>query len=1333
MLPAPDIAVEMDASDYGIYALDVSSQVTLTYQFTDSEHELVAAFKDGAPNGLDINFREVPHVAGTDNEHADAGSLVAAIPSYAAKFSFLTPRLVAGITDSGYSRSERCGEAPLNETGKTLRLHNHGLGSDRHNSARLSLCTAQLGQLSATSAKPSSSQLSTASLNPVQVHFSSQALGLDLNSLLLVQRLRLRVASSHDTSSAAQTLARLEPVLVQGSRSTSARHTDPQAALKTTITGAVQPETSGRITSRPKTRNTTLGTATELVCGSEFGRKISLDPEEALPACLGANRTLTELSTCTTKTYQVRPQFSSGYTLNKDHCIHHDRGQASHAEVHDDTNWSLRSTSPIPSGPTRSDAGLRPDLGLLAATPYTRRRLHDHSRSWDQTRDSQLRLLGTLGSDSMITAKAGPRLRDLSSGLGLPAQTPYPQREPGSDSGLSAQTPGGQSQAPRDSAACRLSPDTSRILFSTPPQYGFGSEGFIRSDSITAVLLSVQHFFAASGHDFPIAHLQIRMLIKGISRLDWPPRQKPPVSLGLVEACFRSLAMTDPFEQALWGAMCLAFVFLLGRSEIVAIIGGSFKWFAVPAKDIAVLDVEGRPTSTPSNAQSVTEPICTMARVFSFPSVVSPFVLVSVQTICHHCHGKGAAHEEDVHVCSACGGQGVKMTTRRVGPGFIQQFQTTCEKCHGKGKIYTSTCPVCGGRKVEMTDLNFDVDLEKGTPDGLEVELENYADEIPGQPAGHVRLQVLTAPHPVFTREGDHLFMDMDISLRESLVGFTKTFTHLDGRRVEVVRDEITPPRFVTVLKDEGMPKQHSPSERGQLHIKFHVQFPETLSDEQKVGFRELFSMNLLLATRVVLGQNLLSRLARRLRHQLQSQQEEDCQQHHERDVRVVIERVRNVRVRHAHDEVAQPVHADAQRRRAGADRVRENIGRHDPHQRTQRHAERDHERHRHQHRHDEHAGQAPQDHVTRAEAVGQYAREEGGPNVDEVDDERADTRVGDAGVREDAARVVEHGVDAGQLLRTRQQDAAQKLHAVARVEHGLLLGSSQTLLRGLRFLVHLQPRQSRLHVLLAVQTSDDLLGLLRAALGQQPRGTLNAHGRRQHHVDHGQDARERGQVAPARARVGEEEADRGEQNADGGEDLQAQTQRVAHVRRRQLVHVRADGARGSARRQPRDQTASGERPDIGDRSLDHAAHEHEDAVEHQSLLTAEAVAEVAAAQRADHGAEDPRVHGERPLQLRVAREHEARVLGHGARIALVRVVVLRQVRLRGGPTALERLQPRQESARVQDGLGLDEARGGLVGLVERRGVAGLGRRGFRVVVRHTRLLVCLPACLLTR
>ncbi|KAJ0406954.1 hypothetical protein P43SY_005187 [Pythium insidiosum] len=212
------------------------------------------------------------------------------------------------------------------------------------------------------------------------------------------------------------------------------------------------------------------------------------------------------------------------------------------------------------------------------------------------------------------------------------------------------------------------------------------------------------------------------------------------------------------------------------------------------------------------------------------------------EVLCHRCHGHGAAHEDDIHVCAECGGHGVRMMTRRVGPGFIQQFQTTCDKCHGKGKLVSSTCPVCGGRKVEMADVAVDVDLERGTPDGFEVELEGYADEVPGQTPGHVRLQVQTVPHAVFTRDGDDLWMDMRLSLRESLVGFRRTFEHLDGRVVEVARDEVTPPRFVLELPREGMPKQRFPSERGRLHIKFHVDFPDALSDRQKQGFRELFA-----------------------------------------------------------------------------------------------------------------------------------------------------------------------------------------------------------------------------------------------------------------------------------------------------------------------------------------------------------------------------------------------------------------------------------------------------------------------------------------------------------
>ncbi|OWY97619.1 hypothetical protein PHMEG_00031805, partial [Phytophthora megakarya] len=65
-------------------------------------------------------------------------------------------------------------------------------------------------------------------------------------------------------------------------------------------------------------------------------------------------------------------------------------------------------------------------------------------------------------------------------------------------------------------------------------------------------------------------------LLKGITRLDTPPRHKVPVSIRLLETCFLSLRLDDPFAQALCGGVvCVAFFFLLRRSEIVSIRGNS--------------------------------------------------------------------------------------------------------------------------------------------------------------------------------------------------------------------------------------------------------------------------------------------------------------------------------------------------------------------------------------------------------------------------------------------------------------------------------------------------------------------------------------------------------------------------------------------------------------------------------------------------------------------------------------------------------------------------------------------------------------------------------------
>lgn len=91
------------------------------------------------------------------------------------------------------------------------------------------------------------------------------------------------------------------------------------------------------------------------------------------------------------------------------------------------------------------------------------------------------------------------------------------------------------------------------------------------------------------------------------------------------------------------------------------------------------------------------------------------------QVLCPHCRGKGGEHEHDVRQCPHCGGHGVRIETRRLGPGFVQQFQTTCDHCHGKGKIVDSTCSVCSGTKTVLGDVEFDIEIAPGMPDGHQI------------------------------------------------------------------------------------------------------------------------------------------------------------------------------------------------------------------------------------------------------------------------------------------------------------------------------------------------------------------------------------------------------------------------------------------------------------------------------------------------------------------------------------------------------------------------------------------------------------------------------------
>ena len=117
----------------------------------------------------------------------------------------------------------------------------------------------------------------------------------------------------------------------------------------------------------------------------------------------------------------------------------------------------------------------------------------------------------------------------------------------------------------------------------------------------------------------------------------------------------------------------------------------------------------------------------------------------------------------------------------------------------------------------------------------------SFGQQRPGQIPGDVIMTLRQKKHQMFTRSGNDLKMEMTITLKEALLGFTKTITHMDDHTVEIKRKKITKPFFVKTIKGEGMPIHQFPSEFGDLHVKFIVEMPKQLNDAQKKFVEENF------------------------------------------------------------------------------------------------------------------------------------------------------------------------------------------------------------------------------------------------------------------------------------------------------------------------------------------------------------------------------------------------------------------------------------------------------------------------------------------------------------
>ena len=211
-------------------------------------------------------------------------------------------------------------------------------------------------------------------------------------------------------------------------------------------------------------------------------------------------------------------------------------------------------------------------------------------------------------------------------------------------------------------------------------------------------------------------------------------------------------------------------------------------------------------------------------------------VSLSVPTsqACPTCHGTGARPGTSAKLCPVCKGSGVEAESQG-----IFSISQPCSRCHGAGTIIEDPCPACGGSGAQRTVRRMRVNIPAGVRDGSRIRLPGKGESGPrGAEPGDLYVVTRVQESPVFKRQGENLEVEVPLTIPEALRGAIIEVPTLNGsKRLRVPAG--TRHGTVQRLRGEGPPRL-SGKGRGDIHYRFVIDVPSSLSPEQERAVEQL-------------------------------------------------------------------------------------------------------------------------------------------------------------------------------------------------------------------------------------------------------------------------------------------------------------------------------------------------------------------------------------------------------------------------------------------------------------------------------------------------------------
>jgi molecular chaperone DnaJ len=150
---------------------------------------------------------------------------------------------------------------------------------------------------------------------------------------------------------------------------------------------------------------------------------------------------------------------------------------------------------------------------------------------------------------------------------------------------------------------------------------------------------------------------------------------------------------------------------------------------------------------------------------------------------CETCGGSGAKPGTTPTTCPECHGRG--QVARQQNLGMFGAFQSIgpCGRCAGTGQIIEDKCETCDGLGVTRGKSTVEVEVPPGVTTGNFIPLRGAGNAGPrGGVPGDLMVLIEETPHNLFDRHGDHILLELPVSLDVATLGGSVEVPTLDGK-----------------------------------------------------------------------------------------------------------------------------------------------------------------------------------------------------------------------------------------------------------------------------------------------------------------------------------------------------------------------------------------------------------------------------------------------------------------------------------------------------------------------------------------------------------------------